>query len=252
MALGRLWNAFFGKRSETDQTASGQDQSRKVVPAQGNVRLADRPAAERDPASDPGKDARPIFKVKRKAALAKSKKTASSPVLAIADVPQMDATVVKRVPHPKKNNWSKWVTGRSVTTILDTHLGDANRATELLEAIVCDAVPAPKYVAIDRFEMRDGGRSIVQFHQTVRKAGGQAVPIPGTIQDGLRQLSRTLGTVDLVLMDAGQIEWQDVETHRLLSRVVHGGTLMLRHDGNNKWSSVLPETLFGGAARKAA
>lgn len=251
MALGSLWNAFFGKRSETDQISSGQGQSRQAVPDRGNVRLADTPVEDQGIADAAGKEARPVLKVKRKAVLAKSKKAASSPVLAIADVSQVETVAAKRIPHPKKNGWSKWLAGRSVATILDTHLGDT-RATELLEAIVCDAVPAPKYVAIDRFELREGGKTIVQFHQTVRKAGGQAVPIPGAIQDGLRQLSRTLGTVDLVLMDAGQVEWQDAETQRLLSRVIHPGTLVLRHDGGNKWSSVSEETVAVGLARKAA
>jgi hypothetical protein len=251
MALGRLWNAFFGKRSETAQITPGQDESRPGLSARGNVRLADTPDEAQNVAVAAANDDRPVLKVKRKAVLAKSKKSTSSPLLAIADVSQVETVAAKRVPHPKKNGWSKWLAGRSVATILDTHLGDAKRATELLEAIVCDAVPSPKYVAIDRFDLRDDGKTIVQFHQTVRKAGGQAVPIPGTIQDGLRRLSRTLGTVDLVLMDAGQVEWQDGETRRLLSRVMHPGTLVLRHDGGNQWSSVAQETL-AVAARKAA
>jgi len=113
----------------------------------------------------------------------------------------------------------------------------------LLEAIVCDAVPTPKYIAIDNFELAKGGLSVLEFHQRIRRVGGKAVPIPGSIDDGLRHLSRTLGTVDLVLMDESHHDWTSPESRRLLTHVMHSNTLLLRRDTRDKWNIVEPSVL---------
>jgi hypothetical protein len=181
---------------------------------------------------------RPILKTKRKAIAGKAKKSAQAASLVIAAVEEAPAVVAKRIPHPKKNAWSKLIAGRQISTILDTNIGNASRAVELLEAIVCDAVPTPKYVAIDEFDLTGSGATVLQFHQRIRRVGGKAVPIPGSIDEGLRQLSRTLGTVDLVLIDDAKPQWQSEETRRLLARVTHSSTLLLRRDTRNNWTAI--------------
>lgn len=244
MALGKLWNALFGKRSgtETIAAASAVQQPAVVAPGQ-SAKSAERSIAATKPVSpQPGiaqkaePVERPILKTKRKAVAGKAKKSAPVPSLAIAAVAETPVVTVKRIAQPKKNAWSKLVAGRQITSILDTNLGDASRAVELLEAIVCDDVPTPKYVAIDSFDLTTGGTTVLQFHQRVRRVGGSAVPIPGTIDEGLRQLSRTIGMVDLVLVDDAKLQWQNDESRRLLLRVTHPGTLVLCRDAKNNWA----------------
>lgn len=244
MALGKLWNALFGKRSETDSitTASVVERSAAAASNPGVASTGKAVATSKSTAPQAVADAvaaeRPILKTKRKAIAGKARKEAQSSSLAIAAVTETPEVIVKRVPHPKKNAWTKLFAGRQITSILDTNLGDASRAVEVLEAIVCDAVPTPKYVAIDEFDLTSGGMTVLQFHQRVRRVGGKAVPIPGSADEGLRQLSRTLGTVDLVLMDDSKPQWQTEETRRLLDRVTHSTTLLLRRDSKNNWQAV--------------
>lgn len=246
MALGKLWNALFGKRSVTESIAAADVVQRSTAAASSqSVKGVEKSTGPTKPAlKQPGiavqatPAERPILKTKRKAVAGKTKKAAQLPSLAIAAVDETPAVTVKRIPHPKKNAWSKLVAGRQITSILDTNLGDASRAVELLEAIVCDAAPTPKYVAIDDFDLASGGTTVLQFHQRVRRVGGRAVPIPGSIDEGLRQLSRTIGTVDLVLIDDARPHWQSDESRRLLARVTHPGTLMLRRDAKSNWTIV--------------
>lgn len=246
MALGKLWNALFGKRSDTETTAKTEVVGRSAVAAcsrnvrsgEKTVEPANTTASEPATAVQATSAARPIPKSKRKALAGKAKKTPLAPALAIAAVDETLEIVSKRIPHPKKNAWSKLVAGRQIHSILDTNLGDATGAVELLEAIVCDAVPTPKYVAIDDFDLTSGGTTVLQFHQRVRRVGGQAVPIPGAIDEGLRQLSRTLGAVDLVLIDDAKPQLQTEVTRRLLARVTHPATLLLRRDARNNWTVV--------------
>jgi hypothetical protein len=245
MALGKLWNALFGKRSDTETIATSNAVDRSAFVASKPSQSADSANGAVKPTKpQPGiavqvaATERPILKTKRKAVAGKAKKTAQASALVIAAVDETPAVAVKRIPHPKKNAWSKLVAERQIASILDTDLGDASRAVELLEAIVCDAAPTPKYVAIDDFDLAGGGTTVLQFHQRVRRVGGKAVPIPGAIDEGLRQLSRTIGTVDLVLIDEANPHWQDDEIRRLLGRVIHPGTLVLCRDAKNKWNAL--------------
>jgi len=258
MALGKLWNAFFGKRSEIETTATAEVVGRSATAVSNqSLRSGERTVETAKPAGaqtaiavQPTSAERPILKTKRKALAGKARKTGQTAALTIAAVDETPEVVVKRTPHPKKNAWSKLVVGRQITTILDTNLGDASLAVELLEAIVCDAVPTPKYVAIDDFDLASGGTTVLQFHQRVRRVGGKAVPIPGAIDEGLRQLSRTLGTVDLVLIDDAKPQLQTEETSRLIARVTHPATLLLRRDARNKWTVVDRGLIAASTARQ--
>lgn len=238
MALGKLWNALFGKRSETESIAT-------AVVAEQSAAVASTKAAAAEPeiAKQAVSVSPPIQKSKGKAVAGKARKSAQAPSLTIAAVDETPEVVVKRIPHPKRNAWSKLIAGRQITSILDTNLGDASGAVELLQAIVCDAMPTPKYIAIDDFDLTSGGTTVLQFHQRVRRVGGKAVPIPGAIDDGLRQLSCTIGAVDLVLIDDAKTHWQSDETRRLLARVTHVGTLLLRRDTKNNWTVVERNTI---------
>ncbi|HBJ33297.1 MAG TPA: hypothetical protein DDZ51_00755 [Planctomycetaceae bacterium] len=246
MALGKLWNALFGKRPETEANAMANVVERSDAAASAQIGKSvglttpsaktTLPHAGNVPQSSVAE--RPILKTKRKALVGKARKSAQAPALVVAEVSEVAEVAFKRIPHPKKNAWTKLIAGRQILSILDTNLGDASRAVELLEAIVCDSVPTPKYVAIDDFDLASGGTTVLQFHQQVRRVGGKAVPIPGSIDEGLRQLSRTIGTVDLVLIDDAKPQLHGEDTQRLLNRVTHSGTLVLRRDAKNNWTIV--------------
>jgi hypothetical protein len=84
---------------------------------------------------------------------------------------------------------------------------------------------------------------VLDFPQRVRRVGGQAVPVPGQLVAGLRHLSQTLGTVDLVLLEGNEIDLNQLELRRLLARVTHNDTLVLRRDEKGKWQTVEPLTV---------
>ena len=245
MALGKLWNAFFGKSAAVEtgvpaannapnasQPVSSPPVSRPLaspavtVPAQASVIApVDQPAAKT------------ITKVKRKA-VAKGKKPVT-PVAEVAAAPVVEPP--RRTPpiaRPQQNAWTKHVAGRSIGSILDTRLGDGARAVEVLQAIVCDSVPTPKYIAIDLFDLGNGRLTLMEFHQRIRRVGGNPVAIPADLSSGLRQLSQTHGTVDLVLLDGSEIDLTSLEFRRLLARVTHSESLVLHRDERGSWHSV--------------
>lgn len=305
MALGKLWNAFFGKRTADPSAASPAapalspaDQGRRSSPA--GTAAADAagsavgPAAPRTlttappaPTSNPSAavataaatptasptpttptattalaqadvEVSPRGKSRRAAGTPTGKKKrAAKPELAVAAAPSHEPQPVKRsIPVPQRNAWSKLVAGKSIGSILETRLGMADRAAEVLEAIVCDAVPTPKLVAIDSFDLNDGGITVMQFHQRVRSAGGQAVPVPAPagsgVAEGLRQISRTLGTVDLLIWEPGQSAWQDEEVQRLIARVTHPATTVLRQAANGRWEAVGVASILAAPAATTA
>ncbi len=251
MALGKLWNAFFGKSAaaekglpSTSNAPSGSHSAPSPAPACPPVATATG-AAPTAPAFAPTasqtqpQPAKTVTKVKRKAT-AKPKKTAAPEVevaLQPVEVPQRRTV---QVPHPQQNAWTKHVAGRSIGSILDTQLGDGSRALEVLQAIICDSVPTPKYIAIDLFDLGSGRLTLVEFHQRIRRAGGNPVAIPADLYGGLRQLSQTHGTVDLVLLEGNNVDLNSLEFRRLLARVTHSDSLVLHRDERGQWQAVPP------------
>lgn len=251
MALGKLWNAFFGKSAAVEKglpsaseapgasqtIANGETAARSPeatsVSAPAPQAVAATASAESDQPT-----AKVVTKVKRKA-IAKDKKTATPVAETTADVAiEMAQRRVPQIAHPQQNAWTKLVAGRSIGSILDTRLGDGTRAIEVLQAIVCDSVPTPKYIAIDLFDLGSGSLTLREFHQRIRRVGGNPVAIPADLHGGLRQLSQTHGTVDLVLLDGDGIDLTSLEFRRLLARVTHDDSLVLHRDERGNWQRV--------------
>jgi hypothetical protein len=271
MALGKLWNALFGKRAAAEQNPSvqlaTQEQSQSSGKGAPQLRSTASPSTTSQTKTVAGKKAAAgglaitaqpgpaTDKVKKKSAGKRDKKTVAPLQIAITPVVETPPQRTIRIAQPKKNAWTKLLSGRRIESILDTNLGDASRAVEILEAIVCDAAPIPKYVAIDLFELGSGSLTVTQFHQRVRRVGGQAVAIPAQLSDGLRELSRTLGTVDLVLLDGGATDLEQLEQRRLLTRITHSESLVLQRDARGKWQSIeaiVPVMSLAVHTRKAA
>ena len=250
MALAKLWNAVFGKRSEvsanesqamapvTDKPLAKATAaiSAPAAPASGSpaVRTASASSAVSADAAAPVKLSR------KKTKSREPKKTA--PVAPV----EVEAAPVLRMFRRKNNAWSKLIGTRTVATILDTHVGDGSRAVEILEAIVDSNTPTPKYVAIGLFEMGGEKLTVRQFHQKIRNAGGQPSVIPMSLEEGLRRLSQTIGTVDLILLNGNDESVSSPAVVKLLSRVTASGTLVLSSDANGRWQAT------GNRERKAA
>lgn len=229
MALAKLWNALFGKKSQMPPAPSPQ-------PASSTAGLSEPVAAAERARPRRVKGAqRPASRGRKPVS-----ETPSEPGT-LAAVPAATDTA-SRPAHPRKNRWTRWVQQRPVATILDLNLGDASRAVELVEAIVCASAPVPRYIAIDRFELPGGSMPLRSFHQKLRCAGGQAVAIPGEPIDGLRQLARTIGAVDLILLDVPAELLQQPQFRALLSRVRHANTLVLQPVPGGKWQQAVDQT----------
>jgi len=125
---------------------------------------------------------------------------------------------------------------------LDLNVQDGSRAIELLEAIVDSNFPAPKYVAIGMFELAGEKLTVRQFHQKVRSAGGLPVVIPMPLVEGLRYLSQTVGTADLILLDITDQQLADPAISRLLQRVTSQESLLLRRDAKERWQTIAAQS----------
>ncbi len=123
---------------------------------------------------------------------------------------------------------------------------------ELLESVVDSSSPAPKYVAVNQFEMGEQGLSLQQFHKRVRTLGGSPVAIPMALSEGLKRLSQTLGTVDLILLNDISV-WSDAEMSKLFRRVMRPTTLVFVKDAKGQWQSVATglSTTAGGVSASA-
>lgn len=253
MALGKLWQVFFGKRSESDAPVEAD----RVHPTSPPSPNALRPIAGSPPGGAPTQPASVLSVVtksdaappKRSSGLGRAKLSlvnrsigaAVAPQVVPADAPAAAAAHDSKPACPKKNSWTPWLAGRTVLSVLDTQPGDGTRAVEVLEALVCVSNPVPKYAAIGAFELASGGvggLSVLKFHRMIRAAGGQAIPIPGGLIDGLRHLSRTHGTVDLILLDGPEADWERLETRRWIERVAHRETTILRRAAEGRWVTI--------------
>lgn len=134
--------------------------------------------------------------------------------------------------------WLEQIRGRNIKSVLDLKCATGDRAQSLIQAIVFDTKSPPKYATVEQFDTVSGSLSLIELHRLVRTAGGHLVPLPGSLTDSLQRLSRTLGTVDMVLLGCPQSEFNDSSTTRLISRVVHANTLVFEPCGDTAWRPV--------------
>lgn len=251
MALAKLWNAVFGKRKEvegdqplaTPLAASAPAPAGRAVSSQ-TVQTAKNPQAAGNPSTIVSVVAPAPAGVK----LSRKKTKLREPKKAVVETPApvAEPAPVLRMFRRKNNAWSKMLGARSVTSVLDTRVGDGSRAVELLEAIVDSNTPAPRYVAIGLFELGGEKLSVRQFHQKIRAVGGNPIVIPMQLEDGLKRLSQTIGQVDLILIDGSDTRMNEPAIAKWLQRVTASNGLVLRSDATGKWHSTPTAT------RKAA
>lgn len=134
--------------------------------------------------------------------------------------------------------WLEHIRGRNIKSVLDLRSPTGDRVQALIQAIVFDTQSPPKYATVEQFDPVSGSLSLIQLHRLVRTAGGHLVPLPGSLTDGLQRLSRTLGTVDMVLLSCPQSEFNDSSATRLFSRVVHAKTLIFEPFSDSVWRPV--------------
>lgn len=266
MALGKLWNTFFGKRTAAELANPSAEAFPNAVPqpTAAVAPVAERPASGSPAAAAPEVAAaspQPAPERPQRAAATRRTAATSRRAAAVQAAPEVQPAApatpqpAPRVVTRRTNAWTPLLSGRQIGTILDTNLGDAARAVEVLQAIADATAPPPKYVAIDQFDLGNGRLTLREFHQRIRREGGQPVAIPGDLLSGLRQLSQTLGAVDLVLLDGEQVDLNQLELHRLLARVTHSESLVLQRDGQGRWQPLRVDSLVmatGAASRKAA
>lgn len=246
MGLAKLWNAIFGsaEKAATSRTvgapqlAIASATKSPIVPTATTMPTGGAKALR----PSTGGAQIPVDKPSRKKAKLRTSRH-SKPAEPIVTV---EPTATLRMFRRKNNAWTKVVGSRIVHSILDIDVGDGSRAVELLEAIVDSNSPPPKYVAIGLFELAGEKLTVRQFHQKVRAVGGQAIVIPLSLADGLRRLSQTMGTVDLVLLNGHDNRVSDPVVVRLLQRVAPANSLVLRSDSSGRWQPMSAQS------RKAA
>ena len=273
MALAKLWNAVFKKRPAADLAplakpiaGSGSDRAAPVLlPSQ---RKPTSVAAIASSTPTVAKAAAALKTVAKPASLKAASVKATAPSVATtiklsksktktktktksrqtrtsdteSPVVVSEPVSVLRMFRRKNNAWTKLVGSRTIKVVLDLNVQDGSRAIELLEAIVDSNFPAPKYVAIGMFELAGEKLTVRQFHQKVRSAGGLPVVIPMPLVEGLRYLSQTVGTADLILLDITDQQLADPAISRLLQRVTSQESLLLRRDAKERWQTIAAQS----------
>ena len=117
-----------------------------------------------------------------------------------------------------------FVESNAAATLLEIGVGDATRAVAIANHFRAAGTPI-RYVAIDQFEMGGGSMRLMDFHRTLRKADVRPHVYPETVSAGLTQIARTIGGVDVILVDqAAEINLTAVTSE--LARVSHDQTRM--------------------------
>lgn len=232
MALAKLWNAVFGKRTPTEVPAPAVAEPKSIAAAKSSKQTISN-ASIAKPAISSSKTAPPVIKLSRK----KAKVDKQKPEMSLRASVEATAPPTVRMFKRKNNAWSKLIGNRNFTTVLDLNIGDGSRAVEILEAIVDATNSAPRLIAISLFEMSGSGISVRQFHQKIRAAGGLPNAIPMALPEGLRRLSETVGTVDLVVFDGDDQALSNPLVNKLLTRVIGRDALVLKRDSAGRWQS---------------
>ena len=83
-----------------------------------------------------------------------------------------------------------------------------------------------RYAAIDQFEMGGGAVRLMDFHRALRSADVRPHVYPETIAAGLASVARTIGGVDLILVDVNA-DFDAGQLTDALARVSHEATRLL-------------------------
>lgn len=242
MALAKLWNAVFGKRTSPEESAAlTTAPSTTVTAAIGSAKaskvVGQRPVAATSSAPEVSQPAAPVIKLSRK----KTKGSRPKAEKETAPVQELEPAPIVRMFRKKTNAWTKLIGNREITSVLDINVGDGSRALEILEAIVDGRQPAPKYIAIGMFDLDGKGLTVREFHRKTRVVGGQPMVIPMPLAEGLKRLAETVGTVDLVLLSGDEERLVDPMVAKLLNRISSNGALVLHGDTAGRWkASALP------------
>lgn len=137
-------------------------------------------------------------------------------------------SIGRRKSHPGLSKLLKRVQAASV---LEIYVDDGSRVAAVLKSLAASSPTTVRYAVIDPFESADQGRTLRQYHQRTRAENVQVQIFPGPIEQGLRRVAYTLGTVDLVLLGATPDPQLSNELTTHLSRVCHPDTLVLAFDG---------------------
>jgi hypothetical protein len=138
------------------------------------------------------------------------------------------------------------------TSVLEIGVGDGSRAIAVAAELVrSGAGGSIRYAALDAFEMADGGITLKQFHRMMRRHGIRPRLFPSTLLAGLRRAANTIGAVDLVLISQQACSDQETDWNRLLFRLTHSETVVLRQDDDGWTQLASPGVLKSTLCRAA-
>ncbi len=281
MALAKLWTALFGKREEVKPevgpansaaNAPTSVQPPTISPVSGVAKpkpptasthqvSAPLPAAvgSQPSAKSQGERTEQKTRTGQRSSTAKGRSKDASPTTSAPVIPALaplPAVVAKPMPR-RQTAWTKRLNQTTVTCVLDLCLGNANatvsghataagvgemsHVAELLDAVVDGTTPGPKYVAISQFELAGQGLTLQQFHKQIRLLGGSPIAIPMSLAEGLKRLSETIGTVDLILLDQDS-RLTDPAYAKLFKRVMRPTTRVFARDNKGQWLPVVTTT----------
>lgn len=135
--------------------------------------------------------------------------------------------------------------------VLEIGVGDGTRAMDVL-AHLKSVAGNLRYAAIDQFEAGGGATKLMDFHRLLRSAAIRPQVFPEATVNGLAQVGRTIGGVDLIVVSLSYVE--SIEAiEASLSRISHPGTIVLVGDDDRWTEHRLSRTdLTESTARQAA
>tara|TARA_R110002049_G_scaffold4601_5_gene32276 strand:- start:392217 stop:392978 length:762 start_codon:yes stop_codon:yes gene_type:complete len=253
MPLRKLWNALRGQTpSQSATVADGATEHLPHESVQANA------SVRSGTGSQPQVQANPHKAVKSKHAAAGTESTAKAVAKKPAAASSRGAKTGRgllglgRGPH---DPLCRAIKKSGATSVLEISVGDGTRAVEVVQTLAKATPGTPiRYTAIDQFELAGGEISLMQFHRDLRQHGIRPQIFPSDIISGVTRVAYTLGAVDLILIaeNAASDSPTPAQWEKLLSRVAHPGTLVLRQTGD-AWTRVdVPHQHRTSDQRKAA
>ena len=229
MPLRKLWNALRGHHPSAGQLPKDS----------GTRETGHRVSRERD-------------------ATASTKQTMAAPDVAKPTHAKPSAKKSRRIlglsrsPH---TSLCRLVKQSNAKSVLEIGVSDGTRAIAVVQTLSkADPKHPIRYAAIDQFELAGGEVSLLQFHRELRKNDIRPQIFPSDIESGLTRVAYTLGAVDLILMSESAAADKSVsenDWHRLLQRVTHQESVVLRQSGD-QWNEIKTHCPSRAIGRRAA
>lgn len=140
--------------------------------------------------------------------------------------------------------------------ILEVGVGDARRASRLIQVAQRYAPGEVQYTGIDQFELSDSTASsipLITVHRRIARHGANVRLVPGEPAAALESIANFSPNTDLIILSANITNRELDSAWFYLPRMLHSGSLVLREEingeGEPKFATLSPHDVEVAAER---